>query len=280
MDSFSTFHPVVNFIYFMFLFVLSLRFRNPYVIGIVLITMIFYYGILAGVKGIASVGKAGAFLSLFSLIINPLFNHRGICILFYLGNTPVTKESIVYSIVTAGYLVSMLFLFACFQKVMSADKITVLFAKISPKFALTFSMALSLIPKLSKDYKDIRRSQKGLNKCQRGSAVSSLIGIGLEDSIDRADSMAARGYLLKGKRTHVIPKMNWQDIRLLCVEIFLFIFLLLVAEKISLTYEYFPTFYIPVVQPGHVLYYSLLLLFGGIPIYLQGKEIWKWHRKS
>ncbi|MBP3702695.1 MAG: hypothetical protein J6I65_02810, partial [Lachnospiraceae bacterium] len=228
MDSFSSFHPVVNFIYFICLFGLSLRFRNPYVIGIVLVTMLFYYGILAGVKGIVSVGKAGVFLALFSFIINPLFNHRGICILFYLGNTPITKESVIYSIVTAGYLVSMLFLFACFQKVMSADKITVLFAKISPKFALTFSMALSLIPKLSKDYKEIRRAQKGIGKSRKGSAVSSLIGIGLEDSIDRADSMAARGYLLKGKRTHVIPKMNWQDIRLLCVEILMFVFLLFI----------------------------------------------------
>ncbi len=280
MDSFSSFHPVVNFIYFICLFGLSLRFRNPYVIGIVLVTMLFYYGILAGVKGIVSVGKAGVFLALFSFIINPLFNHRGICILFYLGNTPITKESVIYSIVTAGYLVSMLFLFACFQKVMSADKITVLFAKISPKFALTFSMALSLIPKLSKDYKEIRRAQKGIGKSRKGSAVSSLIGIGLEDSIDRADSMAARGYLLKGKRTHVIPKMNWQDIRLLCVEILMFVFLLFIAGNISLTYEYFPTLYVPIFQPGHVLYYSLLLLFGGIPIYLQGKEIWKWHRKS
>ena len=59
-----------------------------------------------------------------SAVINPLFSHRGSTLLFYLftGN-PVTLESIVYGVATAGIICAMIMWFGSFNIIITTDKI-------------------------------------------------------------------------------------------------------------------------------------------------------------
>lgn len=59
----------------------------------------------------------------FTMIINPLSNHRGVTVLFYLNDNAITLEAILYGLASAAMLVSVVMWFSCFNKIMTSDKI-------------------------------------------------------------------------------------------------------------------------------------------------------------
>ena len=99
MDTFSTYHPVINFIYFVIVIGLSMFFMHPVFLVISLICSMAYGIYLKGKKAMKVFFFAMLPSCLLMAIINPLFSHAGATMLFYLkdGN-PVTLESIVYGL--------------------------------------------------------------------------------------------------------------------------------------------------------------------------------------
>lgn len=69
-------------------------------------------------------------LLLITAVLNPLFNHAGITILFYLKNgNPITLESILYGISAACMFVTVMVWFSCYNAVMTSDKFIYLLVK-------------------------------------------------------------------------------------------------------------------------------------------------------
>ena len=90
------------------------------------------------------------------LVINPLLNHRGVTLLFYLGEWRITREAVLYGMHMATVLVASLLLFSCFSHHMTAEKIMTLFGKRLPSFALLFSMTLRFVPRAGRDFRRMR----------------------------------------------------------------------------------------------------------------------------
>jgi len=143
-------------------------------------------------------------------LINMLFSHNGVTVLFVLNNNPVTLESLVYGLFSAVMLVSVLYWFRSFSRMMTSDRLMYLLGKLSPKLALVFSMALRFIPHFGRQAEKVDSAQKVLGLYREDNIVdtvkgklnvfSILVTWGLENGIITADSMAARGYGT-GRRT-------------------------------------------------------------------------------
>lgn len=222
-DSFSGYHPIIKFFYFLSVLLIGMFVMHPVFLGVGFVSAFIYSGILSGWR------KAFKNLLLYLpfilivVLINPMFNHYGVTILFYLDNgNPITLESIVYGFVMGAMLITALVWFSCYNQVMTSDKFIYLFGRILPSLSLILSMVLRFVPKFSAQIKVIRNAQKCMGrdmsngninqKAKYGIKILSiLITWALENAIDTADSMRARGYGLKGRTAFSIYRFDRRD---------------------------------------------------------------------
>ena len=94
MNEFKTYHPIVNFIYFVFVIGFSCFFMHPASLVISLFCAFTYSVMLKGKKSVKTNLIYMIPTLLFSALINPAFNHEGITIIKYLpSGNPLTLES-------------------------------------------------------------------------------------------------------------------------------------------------------------------------------------------
>ena len=136
-------------------------------------------------------------------VMNPIFIHSGETILFFMNDNPVTLEALIYGTVSAGMLVGVLLWCKCYTTILTTDKFLYLFGKIIPKMGLILSMVFRFIPLFKLQIHKINQAQKTMglyatdsipDKIGGGMRVfDSLLAWSMENSIDTADSMKARG---------------------------------------------------------------------------------------
>jgi energy-coupling factor transport system permease protein len=119
-------------------------------------------------------------------------------VLFYLFGSKFTGEALLYGICTGGMFVSMFVWFQCYQRLITSDKFMYLFGRIAPTSAMVVSMILRLVPVTGRklhETMDARRALGAGAGVRNGAKISGiLMSRCMEDSIDTADSMRARGY--------------------------------------------------------------------------------------
>jgi energy-coupling factor transport system permease protein len=139
------------------------------------------------------------------IIVNPLLSHRGRTVLYYWGDIPITLESVVYGVTMAASLLNLIALFVSYRILMTEHKFLFLFARLSPKAALLTMMASGLVPRLRRRLQELMLVQKtrGITVTEGSLAqrarngtrlVGTLLSWTLEDALQTADSMQARGY--------------------------------------------------------------------------------------
>ena len=89
-DSFSSYHPLVDFLFFALVLVLGMRFMHPVCLLISLGSATAYNLYLKGRKGLLFSLWFLLPMMLVAAILNPVFNHEGVTILAY---TPKTTPS-------------------------------------------------------------------------------------------------------------------------------------------------------------------------------------------
>jgi energy-coupling factor transport system permease protein len=108
---------------------------------------------------------------------------------------------------------SVLMWFYCYNAVMDSDKLIWLLGRPAPALALTISMALRLVPRYTAQAKRVAVARAGLGRgVEVGGIVSrardgltilsTMTTWALESAVDTADSMASRGFGLKGRTAY------------------------------------------------------------------------------
>jgi len=144
-------------------------------------------------------------------ILNPLFIHNGVTVLFVLNNNPITLEACVYGAALGAMVTGVIWWFRSFSDIMSSDKLLYLFGSVSPKLALILSMTLRYVPLFRRQAVKTNQAQKALGLYKEDSIPDTLRGglrvfsvmvtWALENGVITADSMTARGYGV-GRRSH------------------------------------------------------------------------------
>lgn len=223
-DTFASYHPIVNLIYFCFVIVFSMIFMHPVCLAISLVSSLAYSIRLNGIRQIKFNLIYMLPLMLVTAAINPAFNHSGVTILAYLpGGNPLTLESVVYGIAAAVMLINSVNWFSCWNNVMTTDKITYIFGRIIPSLSLIFSMTMRFVPRFSSQLKKVKYAQKGIGRSMTDGSMkqklkngmnilSIMITWSLENAVETADSMKSRGYGLKGRTAFSIFNFDNRDL--------------------------------------------------------------------
>lgn len=208
-DEFSTYHPIVNLTYFGLVIGFSMFFMHPVCIGISFISAVLYNIYLT--KNL-NIYRYCLPLLIFTAILNPLFNHKGMVILAYFPNgNALTLESIYYGIASALMLCAILLWFSSYSKVLTTDKFVYIFGRFSPTLSLILSMTIKFIPQFQKYFTENLALQPNKKlKCILKSFTATTTYC-LETSIITSDSMKARGYGLGHRTSFAIYKFNNRD---------------------------------------------------------------------
>lgn len=222
-DTFSGYHPIINFLYFGLVLMFTMFFMHPLCLGISLVSALTYSVYLRGDKALRFSLLYMLPMMLIAAIINPAFNHEGATILTYLpSDNPLTLESITYGIAAAVMLASVMVWFTCYNEVMTSDKFVYLFGRIIPALSLVLSMTLRFVPKFTAQIKVVRDAQRCIGRdVSEGSIfqrakngltiLSIMITWSLENAIETADSMKSRGYGLPGRTAFSIYRFDSRD---------------------------------------------------------------------
>ena len=288
MDEFKTYHPIVNFVYFVFVIGFSCFFMHPACLGISLVSGFTYSVMLKGKKQVKTNLIYMLPMMILTSLINPLFNHEGITVLAYLpSENPLTLESIIYGLCAAIMIASVICHFSCFNEVMTSDKFIYLFGKIIPAMSLIISMTLRFVPKFFSQLKVVTNAQRCMGRdVSNGSIIKrakcglNILSImttwSLENAIETADSMKGRGYGNPGRTAFSIFTFDKKDIKALICILLLGIYTLVGNLMGGMYAGYFPSVKLAEVSVFDIsvfVTYSLLCI---CPIIIELWEVRKW----
>lgn len=287
-DSFSTFHPFVNFLYFVVVLLFSMVFMHPIFQVIALISAVVYSFMLKGKKAVRFNLLYMVPFLLFMAIMNPVFNHQGVTILFYLNNgNPITKESILYGVAAACMFVTVIIWFSCYNVVMTSDKFIYIFGKILPALSLIFSMVLRFVPRYLAQIKVISNAQKCIGRdvtqgnllarARNGITILSIMTTwALENAIETADSMKSRGYGLPGRTSFSIFRLDARDKVALLIMTGLIAMVAIGAAMGENTMRYYPSIKASAITPFSILVYIAYFALCMVPVLINMVEAMKW----
>ncbi len=288
MNEFKTYHPIVNFTYFVFVIGFSCFFMHPLCLGISLVCGFTYSVMLKGRKAIKTNLIYALPMLLMTALLNPAFNHEGVTILTYLpGGNPLTLESIVYGFCAGTMIAGVIFHFSCFSQVMTSDKFIYLFGKILPAIALIISMTFRFVPRFTAQFRVVANARRCMGYDTNGGSVikraknglnilSAMTTWSLENAVETADSMKARGYGIPGRTTFSVFSISKRDLFALACIIFLGIYVLCGSLTGNMYFSYFP-----IVETAEISFFGASVFFAYLllcmfPVIIEIREVRKW----
>ena len=289
-DTFSSYHPIINFLYFALVLVYTMFFMHPVSTLISLASAMANATYLNGKKAVRFSLRYLLPMMLLAAVINPAFNHEGATILTYLpSGNPLTLESIFYGISAAVMLSAVITWFSCYTAVMTSDKFVYLFGRIIPALSLVLSMTLRFVPKFKDQFRVVSEAQRCIGRdasagtlLQRMKNAVTILSImvtwSLENAIETADSMRSRGYGLPGRTAFSIYRFDGRDKTALLWLCFCGVYIFAGWCVGALDWRYYPTMKGVLTGAFPISFQIVYLALCLTPVILNRTEDRKWKR--
>ncbi|MEI4802533.1 energy-coupling factor transporter transmembrane component T [Bacillus sp. NPDC077411] len=286
--AFSSMHPFVNFLYYAGVMILCMVCLHPvFLIGAICMILILNITQGNGEK-LRKMLPSSLFFAFIITIANPLLTHRGSTILFYIGYNPITLEAVTYGCTMALSLVVIMFTFTSYNEMISSHKFLYLFSRISPKAALLTMITVRFVPLFMRRLTHITLVQrtKGVQvdagslkeRARNGmKLLQVLLVCSLEEALQTADSMQARGFGVTKRSTYIRYRMEHRDWLILSLFVILFVCCLFGVSKgygILTIYPKVESFFL---EKNDVFVLLPFLMYISLPILIEGRE-WLWWR--
>lgn len=238
--AFGTMHPAVPALYAGLTLGLTMFSMHPVLIALSLAGAFAYLACARGAASALSALRWQVPVVAVVALVNPLFVHMGSTVLFEFFGRPVFLESLLYGLAMAGLFLASVEWFAAFSHMLTYDKVMGLFGGAAPTVALMVSMTMRLVPRFLRQGRTIASVQDVALSCADGGRpgpgrvrpggssghpdvpaprvpvvpshvrarlrqTSVLMGWAMEDSLETADAMRARGWGARRKRTTYAP---------------------------------------------------------------------------
>ena len=230
MLGFSKLHPVAFLIYFIELLIVCFYAETA---GLVVIfACLLVYALL---KGKAKTLLWSLPLAGFMLLLNPLFYHGGETVLFSIANINFTLEAVLNGVYSALLIFCTMLIFTVLGTVLSEEKFLYVFGRFLPKTALMISMIFKHFDLLRDAYTKTKNMAKMNGIYENDSTMfeklktnavifEAFTGAALENSIDTALSLSAKGYYSKHKTRIKSYRFQWFDFAFIAVVSAIFVF--------------------------------------------------------
>lgn len=285
-------HPAVPVAYYACVIVLAMAAFEPVCTALALMGGLLFSLRLFGVRD--ALRPLAWQLPLLALVClaNPFFTGLGSTPLGTIGRRTLYLESLAYGLNMGALLVTMLTWVRVAAARVTTDMALAVFARPLPLVALMTSMMLRLTPAFIRRGRDVDALQEACSSArsaQSGAAagadalarrarlVTVLVGWGLEDSFELADSLQARGWNCGARRTsHCRERFRWRDGLALAL-----LAALIAADALQLAqvvgaFHYYPT--IAALAPAwRYLPHAALVC---LPLALQALDDLRWLREE
>ena len=285
-DHFSSLGAGVLALYFLGAVVFSVIGLHPVLLGLSFLSALAYYACTAGpLRALKSLGAVLPFLLLFC-IVNPLLNNRGATELMRVWGRSVTLEAVVYGLLSSLMLLCVLLWFGCMQQSLDSDRLTGLLSGALPVIGLMIGLILRFIPYLRSLLSDLTETQRtlgvsagegGLLRRLRtgGVLLSAALSLSLEETLDTAVSMRARGFELRGRRRAPL-RVRRAGAGAVAVVAAVAAALIAAFAFGLLRISSIPTLSRVSFSPAHILAYALCALYFNIPLLYNAVEDARW----
>ena len=268
--AFSMSHPAVPALYMVLTLGLTMFSMQP-----VLIALSLAGGLAYGLATRGAARTLGALrwqlpVILIIAVLNPLFSASGSTELFRIGMRAVYLESMVYGLCMGGLFVASVLWFEAAASMLEYDKVLALFGNAAPVVALMISMCMRLIPQFLRRGRTVLAVQDAIDVPGRAPtdpvrsrlrASSVLMGWGMEDSLERADAMRARGWESGARRTsYRADILRESDAAKTCGVVVLALLCAFLAAVACGQWSFYPVMPALVCWWGYAPYAALMLL--------------------
>lgn len=261
--TFSDCHPAVSLIYFTAVIAGTVRFRHPVYLAISVSCACIYSACCRGGRSALRNLCLLPFAAVYALWYS-LHTHFGVTVLAQngIGNN-MTAEALAGGLLLGLSAVGAVVWLSCFFAVFSADRVTDLFGKISPRLALFSAALFRMLPRIAEEAKKMNTARSGIGLgIGQGSAVqrmrnalrlfSMLVTETVDALMTASDSVRSRGGSLRGRSAFSVYRFDNRD-RLFVVVLFAFLTLTEMGELLGQTaFVYNPR--ILWVEPGPLSY--------------------------
>ena len=277
---FDSYHPAINFIFFISILFFSFYFTQPIFVLISYISAFIYSCYIGKIKGFLLNILLIIFIIVYTLYYS-YYNHFGITNLAIniIGNS-ITLEAICAGLIRAIHISTACMWFYCMTKIVSSDKVIYLFGKVCPKFSLFIAMILRTIPQIIERFNTINMAQAGIGLgIKQGNlfarirnffrVLSIVIMWILESFVDSSSSMKSRGYSLKERTAFSIYRFDNRDRSVVILMFFCLttIFMSIALNQVKMQIN--PQIVIhPITRMSYVFYF-IYLFFALMPMILQ-----------
>lgn len=207
-------------------------------------------------------------------LANPLFSHSGATELFRVGPLVVRLEALAFGLSMGAVLVATIVWLECAAAVLETDRVMELGGGVLPTVTLMLSMALQVVPQLlersrgasavleactaarvgggtgdgraagvDRGFAEAAGRSSRQNALERGARLSGqLMGWAMEDSIERANVMRARGWQAGAARsTYVRERFDGRAAACECAVLLLFAASLASVIAVESGWQFYPT---------------------------------------
>lgn len=288
--AFGIFHPAVALSYFTAALAFAMAAMQPVYLLISFAGALVYSVVLRGAR--AAVRSLVWQLPLVAVIAlaNPLFSASGSTELFRLGSRAFYLESFAFGACMGLMLATVFTLFSNASRVLGPDKVMALFGGVAPTIGLVLSMTARLVPQFVRRGADIGSVQRACTAARVANAdggaggrrlrvrenlrlTSVLMGWSMEDSLETADAMKARGWGASPRRTtYARYRFRRADAVALACGGALALAAAASAWAACATFSFYPRI------GGLAPWWSYLpyVLFAALPLMLEAKERLRW----
>lgn len=286
-SGFRALHPITLFLFYGGLLLSGMLLFHPVFLLTGIILLIVLISIQKHAGTIVRMLPFYLLIGIAIVVINPLISHRGRHILFYFIDQPITLESVLYGVTMLLSLTLILLTSLSYNYNVTIDKFMYLFARLVPQSALVVMMALRFVPLLRRRLTQITLVQRtrgisvhegSLTKRMRDgmTLVKVLLVWSLEEALQSADSMKARGYGTTKRTAYVVHRMDRRDRWLTgCLSVLIIVIMIGSALGWGRAVIY-PRMQSMVFSMQDWILYLCFGLYLLIPVIVEGKEWLSW----
>ena len=286
MKTFERYNPIAVGIYFLAVAILPMLCMSPVILLPSLVGAVSLF-MIAVKRNRLKTNLIMLVAVLIMIVINPIYSHKGDTVIFFINDTPFTLEAVLYGVAAALTVAVTVYWFRSFSEIMTEDKLMYIFGRISPKLALTLSMALRYVSLFTARIRKTVQAQKanGLYKTdsitdsmKSGARVFSVnVTWALENGVVTASSMRARGYGCGRRTSFTVFRFRGRDAAMLAVTLILLSLSVVGVAMGGADVEFYPRFTVSFgLDAATLLTFIPYTALCFVPIFIEMEERLKW----
>jgi energy-coupling factor transport system permease protein len=279
------YHPVVIFLYFAAVLLVTMLVQHPVIAGIsFFFAVLLKWRVVGVVKTLKSLWHLLPMLAIITCI-NALVNDSGMTVLFTIGRRSFSLEALLYGLVAGLTLLAVILWFSSYSDLMENGRFLAMLGRRLPVISMMVSMIFRYIPDTLQHGREIDMSQRALlgsddrhrkTKVARAiRLVSILMAWSMENAIETADSMRAKGYQAQCRRPYARVRWTLRDVMSLLLIVLLSVLAVIGVAMGGAAFLFYPEWFIPArALAGGRLYIlaGAFVALGGLPFLLDVEQ--------